>query len=70
MPSIKAAMMLTPDSAYDMNAQALDHMYVSPALAHSKTTRFEHIHANSWAAFDDVVSDHDPSIALFNVCGC
>jgi len=57
-------------SAYDMNAQALDHMYVSPALASSKATRFEHLHVNSWAAFSDVVSDHDPSIALFNVCGC
>ncbi|KAL2168416.1 hypothetical protein VTG60DRAFT_7277 [Thermothelomyces hinnuleus] len=55
--------------AYDMNAQALDHMYVSPALAKSKTTRFEHIHVNSWATFDDVVSDHDPSVALFDVCG-
>jgi hypothetical protein len=63
-------MILTANSAYDMNAQALDHMYVSPALARSKTTRFEHIHANSWAAFDDVVSDHDASIALFNLCGC
>lgn len=52
-----------------MNAQALDHMYVSPALAQDKTTRFEHIHINSWAAFDDVVSDHDPSVALFDVCG-
>ncbi|KAL2264568.1 hypothetical protein VTJ83DRAFT_7078 [Remersonia thermophila] len=56
--------------AYDMNAQALDHMYVSPALAHRRTTRFEHIHVNTWASFDDMVSDHDPSIALFNVCGC
>ncbi|KAJ4288738.1 hypothetical protein N0V88_007272 [Collariella sp. IMI 366227] len=55
--------------AYDMNAQALDHMYVSPALAQDKATRFEHIHVNSWAAFDDVVSDHDPSIALMDVCG-
>ncbi|KAK4119042.1 DNase I-like protein [Parathielavia appendiculata] len=56
--------------AYDMNAQALDHMYVSPALAHKKSTRFEHIHINSWAAYDDQVSDHDPGVALFDVCGC
>ncbi|KAK4097991.1 DNase I-like protein [Parathielavia hyrcaniae] len=56
--------------AFDMNAQALDHMYVSPALAHKKSTRFEHIHINSWAAYDDQVSDHDPSIALVDVCGC
>jgi predicted extracellular nuclease len=57
-------------SAFDMNAQALDHMYVSPALAAKRSTRFEHIHVNSWAAFEDIVSDHDPSIARFNVCGC
>lgn len=52
-----------------MNAQELDHMYVSPQLAHSKTTNLEHIHVNTWAAAADVVSDHDPSVALFNVCG-
>jgi endonuclease/exonuclease/phosphatase family metal-dependent hydrolase len=51
-----------------MNAQALDHMYVSPALAKNKP-EFHHIHVNSWAADADVVSDHDPSIALFDLCG-
>lgn len=51
-----------------MNAQALDHMYVSPVLARSSTTRYEHVHANTWAADADVVSDHDPSVALFDVC--
>lgn len=56
-------------SAFDMNAQALDHMYVSPALAKSKTAEFEHIHVSAWAAFADVVSDHDPSVALLNLCG-
>ncbi|GAB1315430.1 hypothetical protein MFIFM68171_05640 [Madurella fahalii] len=55
--------------AFDMNAQALDHMYVSPALARHKATRFEHIHVNSWAADADAVSDHDPSIALLDLCG-
>lgn len=55
---------------FDMNAQALDHMYVSPALARSKATRYQHLHVNSWAALADVVSDHDPSVALFDVCGC
>jgi hypothetical protein len=62
--------MLTAGSAFDMNAQALDHMYVSPALARRKSTKFEHIHVNSWASYDDMVSDHDPSVALFDVCGC
>lgn len=55
---------------FDMSAQALDHMYVSPALAKSKVTKYEHLHLNSWAEEKDVVSDHDPSVALFNVCDC
>ncbi|KAH6618314.1 Endonuclease/exonuclease/phosphatase-like protein [Chaetomium sp. MPI-SDFR-AT-0129] len=54
--------------AYDMNSQALDHIFVSPSLAESQTTTFHHLHLNSWASFDDVVSDHDPSVALFDVC--
>ncbi|KAJ9133442.1 Endonuclease/exonuclease/phosphatase-like protein [Pleurostoma richardsiae] len=53
---------------YDMNTQALDHMYVSPAL--EGKAQYEHVHVNSWAAPADVVSDHDPSVALLNVCGC
>ena len=53
---------------YDMNTQALDHMYVSPALANK--AGYEHIHVNSWAKYADVVSDHDPSVARLNVCGC
>jgi len=57
-------------SIYDMNAQALDHMFVSPALAKSKATKYQHLHLNTWAAAADVVSDHDPSVALFNVCDC
>ena len=52
-----------------MNAQELDHMYVSPRLATDRRMRYEHVHVNSWAAAADVVSDHDPSVALFNVCG-
>ncbi|KAL2158829.1 hypothetical protein VTH06DRAFT_4021 [Thermothelomyces fergusii] len=67
--AVKAPVVERYTYAYDMNAQALDHMYVSPALAKSTTTRFGHIHVNSWAAYDDVVSDHDPSVALFDVCG-
>lgn len=51
-----------------MSAQALDHMMVSPAL-HRKA-QYEHIHINSWATSADMVSDHDPSVALLNVCGC
>ncbi|KAF4929148.1 hypothetical protein CGCVW01_v001649 [Colletotrichum viniferum] len=55
---------------YDMNAQQLDHMFVSPALSKANQTHYEHIHVNSWELYDNVVSDHDPSVAQFNVCGC
>ncbi|KAK0628757.1 Endonuclease/exonuclease/phosphatase-like protein [Bombardia bombarda] len=54
---------------FDNNAQELDHMYVSPSLA-TKTTKYEHLHINTWATDADVVSDHDPSVAYFNVCAC
>jgi endonuclease/exonuclease/phosphatase family metal-dependent hydrolase len=57
------------DSLYDMNAQALDHMMVSPALQR-KSAKYEHIHINSWATTSGMISDHDPSVALLNVCGC
>ncbi|KAK5658035.1 hypothetical protein OQA88_2590 [Cercophora sp. LCS_1] len=56
---------------YDMNAQALDHMYVSKKLAKGACkgeTKYEHVHVNSWAASADEVSDHDPSVAQFNLC--
>lgn len=52
---------------YDMNSQALDHMYVSPAVA-GRRPRFEHLHLNTWQSYDDQVSDHDPSVALVDVC--
>ncbi|KAF5509311.1 hypothetical protein CGCF413_v002351 [Colletotrichum fructicola] len=55
---------------YDMNAQQLDHMFVSPALSKANQTHYEHIHVNSWELYDNLVSDHDPSVAQFNVCGC
>lgn len=53
-----------------MNAQQLDHMFVSPALSKANQTHYEHIHVNSWELYDNLVSDHDPSVAQFNVCGC
>lgn len=62
-------MLTENDSSYDMNAQALDHMMVSPALQR-KSAKYEHIHINSWATTSGMVSDHDPSVALLNVCGC
>ncbi|GAP85686.1 putative endonuclease exonuclease phosphatase family protein [Rosellinia necatrix] len=51
---------------YDMNSQELDHAFVSRRLA--RGARFEHLHLNTWLAYDDMVSDHDPSVAMFDLC--
>ncbi|KAG9232506.1 endonuclease/exonuclease/phosphatase family protein [Amylocarpus encephaloides] len=51
---------------FDMNCQELDHMFVSRALA--KSAEFEHVHVNTWATSAGQISDHDPSVARFNVC--
>ncbi|EDP52822.1 hypothetical protein KXW98_002359 [Aspergillus fumigatus] len=51
---------------YDMNCQQLDHMFVSPALATG--AQMHHLHVNTWVSFDDQASDHDPTVALLNVC--
>jgi predicted extracellular nuclease len=53
---------------FDMNCQALDHMYVSPSL--QEGAQYEHLHLNTWQNYDDQVSDHDPSVAKLNLCGC
>ncbi|RDW66716.1 DNase I-like protein [Coleophoma crateriformis] len=52
---------------YDMNCQQLDHIFVSPSLA-ARPVELEHIHINTWASFQDQISDHDPSVALLDVC--
>ncbi|RWA10966.1 hypothetical protein EKO27_g4138 [Xylaria grammica] len=51
---------------YDMNSQELDHTFVSKKLG--KGAKFEHLHVNTWLAYDDMTSDHDPSVAKFNIC--
>ncbi|KAI1274460.1 DNase I-like protein [Xylaria sp. FL0933] len=51
---------------YDMNSQELDHAFVSKELA--KGAKFEHLHINTWLAYDDKTSDHDPSVAKFDIC--
>ena len=51
---------------FDMNSQALDHMYVSPAAG--RHVRYEHMHLNTWQNYDGQVSDHDPSIARLYLC--
>ncbi|KAI0908538.1 DNase I-like protein [Ustulina deusta] len=51
---------------FDMNSQELDHAFVSKKLG--KGAKFEHLHVNTWLAYDDMTSDHDPSVAKFNLC--
>ncbi|KAI8941787.1 hypothetical protein NX059_002988 [Plenodomus lindquistii] len=53
---------------FDMNAQQLDHMYVSDAVAKGKGPKYEHIHVNTWPEYSAQVSDHDPSVARLDVC--
>ncbi|KAI9369567.1 Endonuclease/exonuclease/phosphatase [Aspergillus egyptiacus] len=51
---------------YDSNHQQLDHIFVSEALGRGAS--MEHVHVNTWVNYDDRGSDHDPTIALFDVC--
>jgi len=51
---------------FDMNAQELDHMFVSKALRDN--AQFEHVHINTWVDRNAQISDHDPSVARFDVC--
>lgn len=52
---------------FDMNAQQLDHMFVSDSVAKGKA-KYEHLHLNTWPEFSAQVSDHDPSVAKLDVC--
>jgi predicted extracellular nuclease len=51
---------------FENEAEQLDHMFVSHAVARARLAKYEHIHVNSWATTQ--VSDHDPSIAIFDLC--
>ncbi|KAF1850692.1 endonuclease/exonuclease/phosphatase family protein-like protein [Cucurbitaria berberidis CBS 394.84] len=53
---------------FDMNAQQLDHMFVSDSVAKSGEAKYEHIHLNTWPELASQVSDHDPSVARLDVC--
>ncbi|EJT69465.1 hypothetical protein GGTG_13084 [Gaeumannomyces tritici R3-111a-1] len=55
---------------FDMSMQELDHTFVSPALASGNRSQFEHVHVNTWQNTANMVSDHDPSVARFNLCAC
>lgn len=53
---------------YEQNCQALDHVYVSGGVVEGKGAKLEHVHVNTWVAYDEQGSDHDPSVALVDVC--
>lgn len=33
-----------------------------------KEAKMEHVHVNTWVAYDEQGSDHDPSVALVDIC--
>ena len=54
---------------FDQNAEQLDHMFVSPAIAARGGIAVEHVHVNNWAAsLSARASDHDPSVAQLKIC--
>ncbi|KAG6866287.1 hypothetical protein C0991_006383 [Blastosporella zonata] len=53
---------------YDQNSEALDHMFVSKAIA-KRGVKVEHIHVNNWAStLAERYSDHDPSVGRIHLC--
>lgn len=51
---------------FDMNSQQLDHMYISDNVRGNAA--FEHVHVNTWVSSEEAASDHDPSVARFDLC--
>ncbi|KAL8876059.1 MAG: hypothetical protein Q9192_008935, partial [Flavoplaca navasiana] len=52
---------------FGSSQQQLDHMYVSAQVAKFVGKKdYEHVHVNTWAAEEDVASDHDPTVASLN----
>ncbi|PYI09240.1 endonuclease/exonuclease/phosphatase family protein [Aspergillus sclerotiicarbonarius CBS 121057] len=51
---------------YNQNCESLDHMFISSAL--TSGAKMEHIHVNTWVSTAEEMSDHDPTVALLNVC--
>ncbi|RAL03240.1 endonuclease/exonuclease/phosphatase family protein [Aspergillus ibericus CBS 121593] len=51
---------------YNQNCESLDHIFISSAL--TSGAQMEHIHVNTWVSTADELSDHDPTVALLNVC--
>ncbi|KAH7025368.1 endonuclease/exonuclease/phosphatase family protein-like protein [Macrophomina phaseolina] len=52
---------------FDMNAQQLDHVFVSGAVS-GGGVEYEHVHVNTWVSAAEQVSDHDPSVGRVDVC--
>ncbi|THH20544.1 hypothetical protein EW146_g821 [Bondarzewia mesenterica] len=53
---------------FDQNSEALDHVFVTKAVAR-RGVEIEHVHVNNWSPSLDVrASDHDPSVAKVKVC--
>ncbi|KAF2222240.1 endonuclease/Exonuclease/phosphatase [Elsinoe ampelina] len=52
---------------FGQNCQEIDQIFVSPKIARRKP-QIDHVHINSWVSTDEVVSDHDPSVAKMNIC--
>ncbi|KAL4878327.1 Endonuclease/exonuclease/phosphatase [Aspergillus karnatakaensis] len=51
---------------YDSNHQQLDHMFISRGLGYN--AQVQHVHVNTWESYDERASDHDPTVALLDVC--
>lgn len=64
--------------AYDQNAQEIDHVFVSDAIAQRRGglrsgagsgVEVEHVHVNTWAeTIGSRASDHDPTVVRLWVC--
>lgn len=52
---------------FGASSQELDHFFVSDFLTEQRS-EYEHVHVNTWVTYDEQASDHDPSIARFNLC--
>jgi hypothetical protein len=41
-------------------------MFISKGLGYN--AKIEHVHVNTWESYDARGSDHDPTLAVFDVC--
>jgi len=53
---------------FDNTNEQLDHVFLSASLA-SRAVNVFHVHVNNWApSLEARASDHDPTLAQFNIC--